>query len=946
VTGGQFTLAANSVALFQPVATAAGLTAQEYAAKLYDKVANDFSQYLGADWKTQTAFQSEVSNFDFTPSQSQIAELTNDGNATWTDGELKSALSLTALQPSSDTSLGTTAPNISGGKVTLTASNGVGSLADPIHITVDELTTGNLSGDQERAIALAKNPGDIVFTGVDAANNVVHFSGSQVPDGVTITGVDIQQAAPVFIAASDEFNASVQQGGVFAQATGGDLKLGAITAQAGDINLAAPGSIVAAHAGTSPVIVGGNITLLAASGDIGGTGAPLIYTGTSLASISAGRNIALQASGVDMVVGRVFAGGDVALSAPDGSILTSFEGVAVQADNLSLSAREDIGASTHPFTFQLSPDGVLNGNAGGAATLIATGNLDVDSFLAADDLSITALGDLDADDLKSTNGNLTVASGNDLTLNTANGHGSVTITAVNDLSLGTATSGMGTTIDAGGDGSITTLDAGGSLSVTTTGDLSLGTATSGGTMTVSADGKSNLITLHSGGALSITAGSDITVAATGSLDSGDSFTLQSGGALTMGANATISSVKQASITATGTAILGQVKTLFDGDHAIDITAASIAADGDGQTNLVATATNAKIYLAAQSGIGASSQYLYVDTPWISPITVAGGIYIHALSDIAMPDIHAPGEVQFISDHSLTLGDVDAVGVLGLSAGDDLVFGNLTTGGNATLGAGNAISGHSLTAAGSATVTAGLGSFQIDILSAADLTLTSLGDLDIPSITINGPVLISAPNITAHIANGGAGPLQIDVTGTNGGTAHNADLEIDSANGVLFGHFFADNGTIVTNAGHVLFQNGHVTHKLLLTTPFTNLFMNNDSPTPVRNVTEQFFAPGKTFFLEQTGTTTLTDAYLVSFGAGYTVLTIDSNGNISPALSLVQVGSMPLSAPTWMKIFMQNEDGLGGLILTDPWFGDIPDFGIPDEWITSLDGGVALNLGQP
>src|SRR6185312_2850138 len=132
VTGGTFTLSANSVALFQPVATAAGLTAQAYAAKLYSKVTTDFAQYLGANWLTQTAFHSEVSNFSFTPSQSQIAELTNNGNATWTDGELKSALSLTALQPSSDTSLGTTTPNISGGKVTLTASNGIGSLADPI----------------------------------------------------------------------------------------------------------------------------------------------------------------------------------------------------------------------------------------------------------------------------------------------------------------------------------------------------------------------------------------------------------------------------------------------------------------------------------------------------------------------------------------------------------------------------------------------------------------------------------------------------------------------------------------------------------------------------------------------------------------------------------------------------------------------------------------------
>jgi hypothetical protein len=79
---------------------------------------------------------------------------------------LKSALSLTALKPSSDTTLGTISPNISGATVTITAKNGVGSLADPVSIAIDKLTSGDLTAGQERAIALARNPGDILFTGV------------------------------------------------------------------------------------------------------------------------------------------------------------------------------------------------------------------------------------------------------------------------------------------------------------------------------------------------------------------------------------------------------------------------------------------------------------------------------------------------------------------------------------------------------------------------------------------------------------------------------------------------------------------------------------------------------------------------------------------------------------------------------------------------------------
>jgi hypothetical protein len=166
VSGDAFTLNPGSVSLFQTLAAATGMSAQDYAAGLYAKVTADFAQYVGADWQSQSAFQTKLANFDFAPSQATVDALTNNGEATWTEGELKSALSLTALKPSSDTTLGTISPNISGATVTITAKNGVGSLADPVSIAIDKLTSGDLTAGQERAIALARNPGDILFTGV------------------------------------------------------------------------------------------------------------------------------------------------------------------------------------------------------------------------------------------------------------------------------------------------------------------------------------------------------------------------------------------------------------------------------------------------------------------------------------------------------------------------------------------------------------------------------------------------------------------------------------------------------------------------------------------------------------------------------------------------------------------------------------------------------------
>jgi hypothetical protein len=382
------------------------------------------------------------------------------------------------------------------------------------------------------------------------------------------------------------------------------------------------------------------------------------------------------------------------------------------------------------------------------------------------------------------------------------------------------------------------------------------------------------------------------------------------------------------LNAGGNLVLGHIESDFNGDHAIDVTAASVMATDGTDENIVAKGANAKVTLVAETGIGSPAQYIYVDTPWISPTTVSGGIYIHALSNTTLPNLIGPGEVQLVSDQYLALGNVSVAGALDLSAGHDLTFAGLTTGANASLSAGNAIVGNSFIATGQAVVTANLGSLQIASITAADLTLTSLGDLNIPSIRIDGPVLISAPNIVAHITNGSSAPLQIDVTGIAGTAAHTANLDISSPQGVSFGDYFADTGVVSTNAGHVRFKQGNVATSLLLITPFTNLYLNNVSPTAVRNVTGQLFAPGKFSFLDQDGTTTLTDAYFVQFGDGFSALMIGRNGNVVPAMNLMQAG-------------------LSGIILTDPWFGEPTDFGNPDQWIISLDGGLAVNTGgQP
>ncbi len=385
VQGAVFTLDAGGQTFYQPAAAAANMTVQQYAQQLYSQLANDFTQYVGANWQSQTAFQAKDGGFSFVPSQAQIDAL--NANSVWTEGQLKSALSLTALQPSTVTTLGTAASNVTGNNLNLTATNGVGSLAAPVSITIADLKSGNLSPEQQRAIALARNPGEVVFVGTDTHGATVRFTGTQVPAGVTVTSVEIKQTAPLFVSAGGILNASATQGGVFIQAAAGDLRLGTIDAGQGDVSLAAPHSILAANVGTA--IKGNHISLLAGAGDLGSAGNALAYQGNEISSATAGGNINLKAVGGDMLVDRMFAGGDVNLDASDGGILAALDGITLIAGNLNLHAGHgDIGSTAHPFSVQLT--GALQGSASGNATIASPAALKIGVLSAGSSVSVSA----------------------------------------------------------------------------------------------------------------------------------------------------------------------------------------------------------------------------------------------------------------------------------------------------------------------------------------------------------------------------------------------------------------------------------------------------------------------------------------------------------------------------------------------------------------------------
>src|SRR5262249_57106266 len=88
----------------------------------------------------------------------------------------------------------------------------IGSLAPSVTITLDELTSGNLSTAKQAALAAATTPGSVTLTGQDANNQTVSgFDITNVPSGVKIKSLQVAQTAPVYINASG--NVTISAGG-------------------------------------------------------------------------------------------------------------------------------------------------------------------------------------------------------------------------------------------------------------------------------------------------------------------------------------------------------------------------------------------------------------------------------------------------------------------------------------------------------------------------------------------------------------------------------------------------------------------------------------------------------------------------------------------------------------------------------------------------------------
>src|SRR5206468_7897679 len=150
----------------------------------------------------------------------------------------------------------------------------IGRHAAPFIITLIDLTNGNLTDEQAAALALAAAPGDVAIVGVDGLGHTVRFSFTStpsIPSGVTLTGIEVKQLAPLFVGATGTFNATSTGGAVFVQSTQPDLNIGFVSAGTDASLTTAQDILSAGMAPTLQIHTGGNLVLLAGSGDIAAT---------------------------------------------------------------------------------------------------------------------------------------------------------------------------------------------------------------------------------------------------------------------------------------------------------------------------------------------------------------------------------------------------------------------------------------------------------------------------------------------------------------------------------------------------------------------------------------------------------------------------------------------------------------------------------------------------
>ena len=373
-----FSLNESAVPLYSQQAVAAlgidnpsTVQVQAYAGDLYGQTVTFLNTNVPG-WNSLPDFQKYNPKYAYTATPAQVSALKK--NSVLTTNELSYTVNSNGVSPASpDTSVDTGLSDITGGKVTLSGSQGIGQLGQAAVLSLAQLRSGDLTPGEAAALASGTLPGDLLLVGTNAAGQTVQFpydfNTGTLPAGVTVTGVQVQINAPLLVSATGTLTAA-SSGNVFIRSVAPTLTVGQVSG--GDVHLDAPGNIVGNGSASPSITTTGDLTFSAASGNVGTSAqTPLVVQiGGELKQSSAGDGFYLRQSRGNLVVNNLIAGGQAALSAPAGGITAPSGTVVVQAQSLDLQAAGDVGTSQTPLAVLLS-GGELTGTVTGNVSIIS-----------------------------------------------------------------------------------------------------------------------------------------------------------------------------------------------------------------------------------------------------------------------------------------------------------------------------------------------------------------------------------------------------------------------------------------------------------------------------------------------------------------------------------------------------------------------------------------------
>jgi len=209
----------------------------------------------------------------------------------------------------------------------------------------------------------------------------IRFDGMTplIPAGVTLSHLSLRQTTPLFTDAVGAVSIRTL-GSIYLQSVAADLSVGQISSSAGEVDLTAPHSILAAG-GSSRVTSASDLSLLAGSGSIGASSAllPIQVAGTLL-SAAAAADVNLAAIG-DLLYGQINAGGNARVGTTGSLVVAGDTTGTITGTALTLSAAGAIGQPTSPVNVALATGGTFSATAGGDLNI--SGSTDSGPFTAA-----------------------------------------------------------------------------------------------------------------------------------------------------------------------------------------------------------------------------------------------------------------------------------------------------------------------------------------------------------------------------------------------------------------------------------------------------------------------------------------------------------------------------------------------------------------------------------